>query len=250
MRVREHVIRMTRGGGCFLGASLSCADLFVHLYARVLRGVSVRSPDGVCDRLVLAKGRDVPALYATLAELVWGTSVRWPYDLGSERAPLAGLASVDLCASGPAALLARAAEHAAAARHGERVFVMLDNDELDEGAAWEAMLAAGRGLDNLVAMVDCRGAPRARHDLIPLEPVAPTWEAFGWRASRVHGHDFDQLDRAFEAVAVSRGAPSVLFVETIRHKGLPSLEGTPERWFVERTPPEIERLIAELHAAA
>jgi len=53
IKVREHVIRMTRGGGCFLGASLSCADLLVHLYTRVLqvspseRVVTLRVPASV-----------------------------------------------------------------------------------------------------------------------------------------------------------------------------------------------------------
>ena len=37
LRVREHIIRMSTDGGCFIGASLSCADLLVHLYTRVLR---------------------------------------------------------------------------------------------------------------------------------------------------------------------------------------------------------------------
>ncbi len=37
LRVRESVIRLTKGGGCFLGASLSCADVLVHLYTWVLR---------------------------------------------------------------------------------------------------------------------------------------------------------------------------------------------------------------------
>ena len=36
-RVRAHAIRMATNGGCFLGASLSCADLLVYLYDRVLR---------------------------------------------------------------------------------------------------------------------------------------------------------------------------------------------------------------------
>ena len=30
-RVRAHAIRMATGGGCFLGASLSCADLLVYI---------------------------------------------------------------------------------------------------------------------------------------------------------------------------------------------------------------------------
>ena len=44
-RVRAHAIRMATNGGCFLGASLSCADLLVYLYDRVLRV----SPDRLAD---------------------------------------------------------------------------------------------------------------------------------------------------------------------------------------------------------
>ncbi|MBC7978896.1 MAG: transketolase, partial [Myxococcales bacterium] len=64
LKVREHVIRLTRGGGCFLGASLSCADLLVHLYTQVLRVApsSVDEPDR--DYLLIAERHDVPALYA------------------------------------------------------------------------------------------------------------------------------------------------------------------------------------------
>src|SRR5262249_3291195 len=69
LTVREHVIRMTQGGGCFLGGSLSCTDLIVHLYTSVLRisPQTVNDPDR--DYLLLSKGHDVPALYGTLAEL-------------------------------------------------------------------------------------------------------------------------------------------------------------------------------------
>jgi len=71
LKVREHVIRMTRGGGCFLGASLSCTDLLVHLYTRVLRVSPHAVADPERDYLLLSKGHDVPALYGTLAELGW-----------------------------------------------------------------------------------------------------------------------------------------------------------------------------------
>ena len=46
------------------------------------------------------------------------------------------------------------------------------------------------------------------------------------------------------------GRPTVVIADTVRNKGLPSLEGKPERWFVKLTPPEVEQLIAELHGAA
>src|SRR5262249_298250 len=68
-RVREHVIRMAGRGGCFLGASLSCTDLLVHLYSRVLRFPegSLSHPDR--DVLLLSQAPDVPALYRTPSEL-------------------------------------------------------------------------------------------------------------------------------------------------------------------------------------
>src|SRR5262249_41436569 len=69
LKVREDIVRMTIGGGCFLGASLSCTDLIVFLYSCILNigPCSTRSPDR--DFFLLSKGHDVPALYATLAEL-------------------------------------------------------------------------------------------------------------------------------------------------------------------------------------
>src|SRR5262249_16345054 len=62
-RVRAHAIRMATNGGCFLGASLSCADLLVYLYGRVLRVGPDRLADPDRDYLLLSKGHDVPALY-------------------------------------------------------------------------------------------------------------------------------------------------------------------------------------------
>src|SRR5205823_6193747 len=68
-RVREHIIRMSTDGGCFIGASLSCADLLVYLYSEVLNVSPDRLKDPNRDYLLLSKGHDVPALYGTLAEL-------------------------------------------------------------------------------------------------------------------------------------------------------------------------------------
>src|SRR5687768_11138590 len=69
LRVREHIIRMSAGGGCFIGASLSCADLVVYLYREQLRLAPDRLKDPDRDYFLLSKGHDVPALYGTLAEL-------------------------------------------------------------------------------------------------------------------------------------------------------------------------------------
>ena len=67
-RVREHIIRMATDGGCFIGASLSCADLLVYLYSDVLHVAPEKINDPGRDYLFLSKGHDVPALYGTLVE--------------------------------------------------------------------------------------------------------------------------------------------------------------------------------------
>ncbi len=65
LRVREHIIRLSTDGGCFTGASLSCADLIVYLYNHLLNvgPHNFDAPDR--DYLFLSKGHDVPALYGT-----------------------------------------------------------------------------------------------------------------------------------------------------------------------------------------
>jgi len=69
LKVREHVIGMSVGGGCFIGASLSCVELMVYLYGEFLRVDKNNLSDPERDYLFLSKGHDVPALYGTLAEL-------------------------------------------------------------------------------------------------------------------------------------------------------------------------------------
>src|SRR5262249_33039199 len=69
LRVRQQIIKMAARGGCYLGASLSCADLFVFLYKQVLNLRIDNLHNPARDYLLLSKGHAVPALYSTLAEL-------------------------------------------------------------------------------------------------------------------------------------------------------------------------------------
>jgi hypothetical protein len=72
LRVREHIIRMAEGGGCFIGASLSCVEIMVYLYAQVIRRNGEDPHDPGRDYLFLSKGHDVPALYGTFPK--WASS--------------------------------------------------------------------------------------------------------------------------------------------------------------------------------
>src|SRR3984885_10202841 len=71
LRVREHIIRLSQDGGCFIGASLSCVELMVYCYAKVIRRDPDHPNDPDRDYLFLSKGHDVPALYGTFVEMGW-----------------------------------------------------------------------------------------------------------------------------------------------------------------------------------
>ncbi len=263
-RVRGHAIRMATNGGCFLGASLSCADLLVYLYDRVLRVSPDRLTDPTRDYLLLSKGHDVPALYGTLAERGYFSTARLANHLAIDDHlywhPNRAVPGVEFHSGSLGHLMSVGMGIAVDARLRQepsralvRVFVILGDGELDEGSVWEAALVAGaKKLDNLVVIVDRNGfqANLATEELIPLEPLADKFAAFGFAVADTDGHSFSALEQAFATLPRTPGKPTAIIARTVRNKGLPSLEGRAERWFVDLHPEEVTMLLAELEGAA
>ncbi len=259
-RVRAHAIRMATNGGCFLGASLSCADLLVYLYDRVLRVAPDRLDDPDRDYLLLSKGHDVPALYGTLAERGYIPTARLANHLSLDDHlywhPNRAIPGVEFHSGSLGHLLSVGMGVAVDARlrgGPTRVFVIVGDGELDEGSMWEAALVAGaRRLDNLVMIVDRNGfqANLATESLIPLEPLADKLRAFGFAVAEVDGHSFPALEGALDRLPHVAGKPTAIIARTVRNKGLPSLEGKAERWFVDLQPDEVQALLAELEGSA
>lgn len=257
IRVREHIINMSTNGGCFIGASLSCADLLVYLYTSVLNVSPEKIHDIDRDYLLLSKGHDVPALYGVLAELGFIERSRLSNHLKTNDNiywhPNRAVTGVEFHSGSLGHLLSVGIGIALdiKMRGGKnRVFVILGDGELNEGSIWEAMLtASAKKLDNLVVIID-RNKFQANirtEELIPLEPLEEKFEAFGANVRRIDGHDFGHMKEAFSSLLYSSIGPSVLIAETLRGKGLPSIEERADRWFVNFTSHEIEMLHKELH---
>lgn len=262
MRVREHILRLSTDGGCFIGASLSCADLLVYLYANVLNLTPHTLAHPERDYLFLSKGHDVPALYGTLVELgFWGDPAsgreRLRHHLHTTDAiywhPNRALPGVEFHSGSLGHLLSVsmgvALDIKLRGQHN-RVFVVLGDGELNEGSIWEALLVASAyKLDNLVVIVDRNGfqANIETELLIPLEPLEKKFEAFGCAALRIDGHSFASLSGAFAEFPVRKNQPSVVIADTVRGKGVPSIEAKADRWFVNFSAEEVEMLLKELH---
>ena len=258
LRVREHIIRMAEGGGCFIGASLSCVEILVYLYAQVIRRNGNDPHDPGRDYLFLSKGHDVPALYGTFAEMGFLPANRLSNHLSTGDHiywhPNRQIPGVEFHSGSLGHLPAVAAGVALDCKlrgSANRVVVITGDGELNEGSVWETLLVANAyGLDNLTLVVD-RNQFQANirtEELVPLEPLVDKFSAFGCDVQRIDGHDFAELERAFETVMKGGGGKvRVIIADTVRGKGLPSIEARADRWFCSFTAKEVEQLLEELH---
>jgi transketolase len=265
LRVRERVLRLAVGGGCFVGSALSCVDLLVYLYGRLLNVTAENLDDPARDYLFLSKGHAVPALYATLVEAGLLQPERLENHLQVHDSiylhPNPCIPGVEFHAGSLGHLLPVAVGVALECKirgqsvtpANNRVVVVTGDGELNEGTNWEACLvAAAHHLDNLVIVVDRNHfqANERTEALVPLEPLEAKFEAFGCRTARINGHSFEEMDRVSASLPLSRGRPSVVIADTVRGQGVPSLQERADRWFVKLTAKELEPLIAELHRGA
>jgi len=260
LAVREHIIRMSTDGGCFIGASLSCADLFVFLYNEFLNVRPDNLSDPERDYLLLSKGHDVPALYGLFAEMGWIEKDRLKNHLKANDTiywhPNRNVPGIEFHSGSLGHLPAVAvgiAMDMKMRKTSNRVVVVTGDGELNEGSVWEAMLIAqAYKLDNLVVLVDRNHfqANIRTEELIPLEPLDKKFEAFGAAVTRINGHDFNALEKAFSAIPLASGKPTVVIADTVRGRGLPSIQERADRWFCNFTHEEVEVLLKELHGGA
>lgn len=257
LNVREHIIRMSTEGGCFIGASLSCTDLIVFLYKRFLKITLETIQDPERDYLFMSKGHDVPALYGTFVEMGWMPPERLKNHLSPSDSiywhPNREIPGVEFHSGSLGHLLPVAvgvAMDCKLRRLKNRIVVILGDGELNEGSVWEALMVAhAYKLDNLIIVVD-RNAFQANvrtEELIPLEPLEQKFRAFGCVTATLNGHDFEAMEKAFSSWVPDSGYPHVWIAKTIRGKGLPSIEDRADRWFCNFTYEEVESLINELH---
>ncbi|MES2796594.1 MAG: 1-deoxy-D-xylulose-5-phosphate synthase N-terminal domain-containing protein [Bacteroidota bacterium] len=257
LKVREHIIKLATNGGCFVGASLSATDIIVYLYSNFLNLHLNNFTDPQRDYLFLSKGHDVPALYGTFVELGWLQESR----LINHLSPLddiywhpnTNIPGIEFH-SGSLGHLPSVAIGVALdckiRQTNNKIICILGDGELNEGSCWEAFLVANAyKLDNLIFIIDRNNfqANMATEDLIPLEPLIEKFASFGASVKRINGHDFNQIEKAFSEFPFETDKVSVLIADTVRGKGVPSIEARADRWFCNFTEQEIDELIDELN---
>jgi len=109
------------------------------------------------------------------------------------------------------------------------IFVVAGDGEFCEGSMWEGvMFAAHHHLDNLTLIIDNNRLCMLDlcENIMAVEPFERRFDAFGWQAERVDGHDMTTLHAALVGLKSrgSNGRPAVLIADTVKGRGVPELE--------------------------
>jgi transketolase len=224
-----------QGGRGHLPSALSCADIVSVLYDSTLRFRPDEPEWAERDRFILSKGHGCLAQYVLLAdkgffpekELERFCSFGAPLGGHPERNLIPGVeASTGSLGHGPSLGIGMALAARLDGRPS-RVFVLCGDGETDEGSVWEACLCAAKyGLDNFSLIIDCNKlqAWDAVANILPLEPYADKFRAFGFAVTEVDGHATEILEKTFSALPLSPGKPTCVICHTVKGKGIASLE--------------------------
>lgn len=88
------------------------------------------------------------------------------------------------------------------------------------------MAASHYGLSNLCAIVDWNGLQidGANDSVMKVSPIHEKFEAFGWNAISVDGHNCAAIFEAFESARSCSNRPSVIIAKTVKGKGISFME--------------------------
>ena len=256
--VKENILKMiysSKGG--HIGSSLSCVDILIVLYFKILN-INPKNPlDENRDRFILSKGHAVSALDAVLAKRgFFSRDILKTYCKDGSK--LAGhstkgaVPGMEVSTGSLGHGLSIGSGIALAAKNDNknyRIFILMSDGECQEGAVWEAALFSSQHkLDNLVAIVDYNKiqAFGRTKEVLKLEPFAKKWEDFGWTVKEINGHNFLEIERTLYSVPFEKEKPSLIIAHTIKGKGISFIEDKIISHYKYFTEEEYKKALEEL----
>lgn len=213
---------------------LGMADIFTAFYFHILKHDPKNPTWEERDRLVLSNGHICPVLYAAMAHSgyfpVEEMKTLRKFGTRLQGHPHREYLPMLETSSGPLGQgLSQAVGMALADRLDDGVssnrfiYCFLGDGELNEGQVWEAAMLAGRErLHNLIAIVDRNNIQidGFTENVMPLEPLALKWVAFGWHVLEIDGHSMEAINNAVNEAKAIFEKPTVIIAHTIPGKGV------------------------------
>ncbi|NNL78351.1 MAG: transketolase [Desulfobacterales bacterium] len=221
------------------GGSLSSADIVTALYFRIMRidPENPAWPDR--DRFILSKGHACPVWYAALAECGYFdkshlSTLRRMDSILQGHPTMNKTPGIDMTAGSLGHGLSAGLGMALSGKLRKKdyhVYVIIGDGESQEGSIWEAAMAGAKWkLDNLTAILDRNNLQNdyAVDEVMPIEPVADKWQAFGWNVLAIDGHNMEKVVEALEEAQAYKEAPTMIIANTVKGKGVSYMENVCE----------------------
>ena len=130
------------------------------------------------------------------------------------------------------------------------VYVLLGDGELAEGQIWEAAnFASYYKLHNLVAIADINRLAQSQETMLghDMETYEKRFNAFGFETIVVDGHNFEEIEQAFEKIQNSKvDKPFALLAKTFKGKGITSVENLDDKHGKALSQEDLEKALSEL----
>ena len=219
-----------------IGSELSCIDILVALYFNIMN-ISAKTPnDKNRDFFILSKGHAALALYVTLMKKGFFSENYLKKEFLSDGGALGGhpdknnQLGIEVSSGSLGHGLSIGAGIALANKkdgNPGKAFVLLGDGECNEGMVWEALLfASHQKLNNLMAIIDYNKLQGfgSTKDILNLDPLKEKLESFGWNTKEVNGHDIKAIINTSKELFEEKSKPSLLIANTIKGKGIQSME--------------------------
>lgn len=234
--VRHKILEVAaRAKSGHIASAFSIVELLLVLYYYILN-IDPKNPRKEDrDRFILSKGHGCLALYTVLAvKNFFPTEVLetfcQPGSILGVHPEMQKVPGIEASTGSLGHGLSISVGISLAAKYDRkkyRIFCLLGDGECNEGSVWEAaMSAAHHKLDNLIAIIDYNkfqaSGPVER--ILSLDSLVNKWQAFGWEAREIDGHNLEQILQVLQSVPFRKECPSVIIAHTIKGKGVSFIE--------------------------
>ncbi len=222
------------------GGSLSCVDILNVLFTKFIKVYPEgnKNPNYAArDRFILSKGHASAVLYAILAQFgcISEKELMTFRKFGSKLQghPCSGkIQGIEVSTGSLGQGLSIGCGMALGLRLdniNSKVYVFMGDGEIEEGSVWEAAMNASHNkLNNLIAFVDRNKLQidGSTESIKSIGNIKTKFEAFGWNAIEINGHNIKEIFNAIETAQTS-DKPFIIIADTIKGYGVSFMENNP-----------------------
>jgi transketolase len=258
----DSIVATSEAGSGHPSTCLSAADIIAAVFFYAMRYEVSNPKNPLNDRFILSKGHAAPILYAAWAEAgafpVERLKTLRKFDSDLEGHPTPRLPWVEVATGslgqGLSCGVGMALNSDYLEKIDNRIYVLMGDGEVAEGSVWEAAaLASYYKLSNLIGIVDVNGLGQSQQTMYGHDTAVyhRRFEAFGWHAISIDGHDMAQIIAALDEALSVKDKPVAILAATKKGKGVSFIEDK-EGWHGKalKKGEEADRALAELEPVA